>query len=413
MNLLQATGHSAWLLPAAVVTASCALQPADMPPSFSDCAQCPEMVQLPAGDFLMGTAEDQRLIDPRTGKPATNDGPQHRVTLSEGFAIGRYEVTLAQFAAFVEATGYQSVDRCMEFSKPGSFAIRKDINWGNTGFRQGPEQPAVCVSYYDAEAYANWLAQLTDRNYRLPTEAEWEYAARGGATTVYHWGDDTAAACTYANVRTAGADTISNRQLEADAELGFPCDDGYAQSAPAGSFRANGFGLHDMQGNAWEWVADCNHKDYVGAPADGSAWLEESGKECRFGIIRGGSFLNLPERSSVTVRAGRPRSGGATNMGFRVALGAGDNASRNRRSWTIDAAGGDGPGAELFADNCAACHLRSDDFEGLYGTGVDQLTDTIRNGGNNVMSMPAFADRLSDTEITVLAEYLRTVNGWQ
>ncbi len=401
------------LIPALLLATGCSVQPDNAPGAFRDCTQCPEMLRLPPGEFLMGTAEDQRLIDPRTGAPATNDGPQHRVSLAEGFAIGRYEVTVAEFAEFVADSGYETVDRCMEFSKPGSFTISKNANWGNTGFRQSPDQPAVCVSYYDAEAYANWLAELTGRNYRLPTEAEWEYAARGGAATVYHWGSDTAAACDYANVRSTGADTISKRQLQADADMGFPCDDSYVHSSPVGSFRSNGFDLYDMQGNAWEWVADCNHKDYAGAPTDGSAWLEESGKECRFGIIRGGSFLNLPERSSVTVRAGRPRSGGATNMGFRVALGSGGNASLNRREWNTDVAAGKGPGTELFADNCAACHLRSDDFEGLYGKSRKELADAIRNGGNNVMSMPAFDDVLSNAEINMLADYLRQANGWQ
>ena len=112
--------------------------------------------------FLMGTAENQRLIDPRTGKPATNDGPQHRVALNAGFAIGRYEVTVAQFAEFVAATGYKTVDRCMEFSKPGSFSISKDVDWGNTGFQPGPRSArGVCVLLRRRS-----LCQLAGRAYR-------------------------------------------------------------------------------------------------------------------------------------------------------------------------------------------------------------------------------------------------------
>ena len=381
--------------------------------TFSDCADCPDMVQLPAGSFLMGTAEDQRLIDPRTGKPATNDGPQHRVNFANSFAIGRDEVTVEQFAAFLADTDYQTVDRCMEFSKPNSFEIRKDINWGNTGFSQAPEHPVVCVSYYDAAAYADWLGERTGKDYRLPTEAEWEYAARAGSDAPYFWGDETAAACDHANVRSTGADAISTRQAVADRDVGFPCDDGFKQSSPTASFAPNAFGLYDMQGNAWEWVSDCNHKDYDGAPIDGSAWLEESGKECRFGVIRGGSFLNLTERSSVTVRAGRPRSGAATNMGFRVAVGGVAIRDRlARRMWSEDRNSEAESDAKLFAENCAACHIKSDDFEGLYGTSQQKLVRTIRNGGNNSMSMPAFADRLSEPEIALLANYLRRVNGW-
>lgn len=372
------------------------------------------MVVLPAGSFLMGTAEDQRLIDPRTDKPATNDGPQHRVTLAAPFAIGKTEVTVQQFAAFINDTGYATVDRCMEFSKTNSFEIRKDISWGNTGFPQSPEHPVVCVSYYDAAAYAAWLSERTGKTYRLPTEAEWEYAARAGGSDPYFWGNETADACKHANVRSTGADAISTRQASADRDAGFPCDDNFRHSSPVASFAPNAFGLYDVQGNAWEWVSDCNHKDYEGAPTDGSAWLEESGKECRFGIIRGGSFLNLTERSSVTVRAGRPRSGAATNMGFRVAMGGEATPDSVEMRGLPETEGSDNDaGAALFADNCAACHIHSDDFEGLYGTSQQELTGTIRNGGNNVMSMPAFADRLSDAEIAKLADYLRRVNGWR
>ena len=398
-----------------LVLAGCAATDQPSATVTRDCAVCPEMITLPAGSFLMGTAEEDRLIDPRTGKPATNDGPQHKVTFAEPFAIGKYEVSIAEFAEFVAATGYETVDRCMEFSKPGGFAIRKDISWEHTAFLQWPNQPVVCVTFYDAEAYAAWLTDVTGKTYRLPTEAEWEYAARAGSGFAYFWGEAAADACAYANVRGPGADTISPRQVEAD-KLGFPCDDGYRQSSPVGSFTPNDFGLYDMQGNAWEWVADCNHKDYVGAPTDGSAWLEEDPKACRFGIIRGGSFLNLVERSSVTVRAGRPRTGGATNMGFRVVRDEGEAPARSNivggSAWQPDQTQDSGAGAELFADNCAACHISSRDFEGLYGTSRADVIAAISNGGNNSMSMPAFADMLDPAEIEALAEYLRAVNNW-
>jgi formylglycine-generating enzyme required for sulfatase activity len=119
---------------------------------FRDCETCPVMVEVPAGDFLMGTAVEDRLIDPRTGKPARNDGPQHAVTFENPFAIGKYEVTVAEFGAFVEATGYATTDRCMEFSKEDSFSFNKELDWNNTGFDQAPDQPVVCVSFFDAEA---------------------------------------------------------------------------------------------------------------------------------------------------------------------------------------------------------------------------------------------------------------------
>ncbi len=386
---------------------------------FRDCERCPAMVELPGGLFLMGTAEADRLIDPRTGKPAKNDHPQHEVTVPS-FAIGKFEVTVEEYRAFVAATGHRSTGGCMEFSTPNSFTTTTDVDWDAPGFEQAADAPVGCVSFFDALAYADWLSELTGEPYRLPTEAEWEYAARAGATTPYYWGDDPMLACEYANVRSPGADAISVRQAEADRANGFPCDDGIVHSAPVGSFKPNAFGLHDMQGNAWEWVADCIHKDYRGAPADGSAWLDDT--PCQFGVIRSGSFLNLVERSSATVRAGRPRSGRATNMGFRIAKGShgagpvvpaeparpAEVASGQTGSDPIDAS----RGAQLFADNCAACHVDNYIFKGLYGTDQASLVRTIRDGGNNVMSMPAFADRLSSREIEEIATYLRRRYDW-
>jgi formylglycine-generating enzyme required for sulfatase activity len=385
--------------------------------AFRDCDACPLMVDIPAGEFLMGTAPADRLIDPRTGKPATNDSPQHLVTLANGFALGRYEVTVGEYAAFVAATGYDIPGKCMGFATPDKFTMSDQFNWRKIDAEQTDRHPVACVSYYNAAAYAQWLSDQTGKAYRLPTEAEWEYAARAGSTGNYHWGTDAQSACTYANIRSPGAKSISNRQAKSDETDGFPCDDGYPDAAPVGSFQANDFGLHDMQGNAWEWVADCNHKDYEGAPADGSAWLDEG--PCQFGLIRSGSFLNRVERSSATVRVGRPRSGSGTNMGFRVALGggAGDtsgvdgpvSAEVAARSARFD----DGsPGALLFNEHCEACHQQRANFLGIYGKNQAAVEDVIRNGGNNVMSMPTFAEVLSAEETTTLASYLRTANEW-
>jgi formylglycine-generating enzyme required for sulfatase activity len=386
---------------------------------FKDCDDCPTMLSVPTGSFLMGTAVDDRLIDPRTGKPATNDGPQHEVTFAEPFAVGKYEVTVGEYAAFVDATGYQTTDRCMEFSKEDSFSFNKDLNWNNTGLKQAPDQPVVCVSFFDAEAYAAWLAERTGENYRLPTEAEWEYVARAGTTGPYYWGDEEAKACDHANVRSEGAYTISKRQAVSDKEDGFPCDDGFAQSSPAGSFAPNSFGLYDAQGNAWEWVIDCNHKDYVDAPTDGSAWIDPpdaKGRPCQFGVIRSGSYLNLVQRSSTTVRAGRPKTGGATNMGFRIVKGAqgiGVNTQSDaEKSAAVLGSDRSTPGAVVFAENCAACHVNESTYRGVYGKDQKSVEKAIRDGGNNVMSMPTFDEVLTDKQIADVAAYVRQLNGW-
>jgi formylglycine-generating enzyme required for sulfatase activity len=389
--------------------------------AFRDCDTCPLMVTIPAGSFLMGTAVEDRLTDPRTGKPATSDGPQHTVRFDDSFALGKYEVTVDQYAAFVADTGYVTTDRCMDFSKTDSFSFNSELNWSKVGFEQTGTQPVVCVSFFDAQAYTEWLSAKTGQRYRLPTESEWEYAARAGSTGPYHWGDDRMLTCEFANVRSQGAWTISKRQATADREEGFPCDDGMAQSATVGNYQPNAFDLHDVQGNAWEWVADCNHKDYAGAPTDGSAWLDE--EACSFGVIRGGSYLNLVERSSATVRAGRPKNGGATNMGFRVARGGTATTSAAEQvaiapveiapvlkaeDFTADVS----PGARLFADNCAACHVDRAALKGVYGTDQVAVEAAIRGGGNNTMSMPAFGESLSGQEIATLATYVRRLNQW-
>jgi len=381
--------------------------------AFRDCNTCPLMVTIPAGRFEMGTAVEDRLTDPRTGKPATSDGPQHEVRFAEPFALGKYEVTVDEFAAFVADTGHVTTDRCMDFSKKDSFSFNSDLDWNNVGFEQTGTQPVVCVSFFDANAYAGWLAEKTGENYRLPSEAEWEYAARAGSTGPYFWGDDRMQTCTFANVRSQGAWAISKRQAVADIAEGFPCDDGVRQSAAVGSFEPNDFDLHDVQGNAWEWVTDCNHKDYAGAPTDGSAWLDDDA--CSFGVIRGGSYLNLVERSSATVRAGRPRTGGATNMGFRIARGGAASAAATidiAIARTDDAPVETSPGARLFDANCAACHVDRDSLKGVYGTDQSAVEAAISGGGNNTMSMPAFGETLTGTEIAELASYVRRLNHW-
>jgi formylglycine-generating enzyme required for sulfatase activity len=371
-----------------------------------DCDVCPVMIDIPGGEFMMGTAEADRLVDPRTGKPATNDGPVRKVTVP-GFAFGKYEVSVAEYAAFIEATGHETVNVCMEFSKPGGFTMSKEFNWANPGFEHDERAPVGCISFFDAQAYAAWLSEITSENYRLPSEAEWEYATRAGSTGPYFWGDSEADSCKYANVRSSGAFTISKRQVESDRD-GFACDDGFAQSSPAGSFQPNAFGLYDTQGNNWEWVADCNHKSYEGAPSDGSVWQED---DCNFGVIRGGSYLNLVQRSSATVRAGRPRTGAATNMGFRVAradTAIAVVAAEEAVAVTVDTSAA----GELFNDNCSACHGEANTFRGVYGTTADELFMVISDGGNNVMSMPAFGDMLSDMDIRQIAGYLIEQNGW-
>ena len=189
---------------------------------FRDCATCPELVVVPAGRFRMGCVSGRDCED--------DEQPVHEVELAS-FALGVYEVTFEDYDRFVQATGHR---------RPG------DRGWGRGG------RPVIDVSWEDAAAYVAWLSRETGESYRLPSESEWEYAARAGTTTRYSWGQDIGR--NLANCRDCGS------RWDGD------------QTAPAGSFAANGWGLHDMHGNVWEWVADCWHENYARAPRDGTAW---------------------------------------------------------------------------------------------------------------------------------------------
>jgi formylglycine-generating enzyme required for sulfatase activity len=223
--------------------------------TFRDCAACPEMVAVPAGTFMMGSPENE------TGR-GSNEGPQRKVTM-RAFAIGKHEVTFAQWEACAAEGG------CAH--KPG------DETWGR-GTR-----PVINVSWHDARELVAWLARKTGKPYRLPTEAEWEYAARGIADA------------SEPHPPFSTGSTINYKQANYDAN--FVYADGkmgiYRQkTVEVGSFRKNAFGLHDMHGNVWEWVEDCYRDSYRGAPSDGSAVLA---RDCSLRILRGGSWNYYPQ----------------------------------------------------------------------------------------------------------------------
>ncbi|OAI13513.1 hypothetical protein A1355_13485 [Methylomonas koyamae] len=275
----------------------------------------PEMVLIAAGDFKMGSPEGE------AGR-YDDESPQHAVTISRPFALGRCEVTVGEFRRFVEATAYKtSAERgagCRSLDKTtNSWKENPALNWRNPGFAPYDERhPVVCVSWDDAQAYIAWLNRelgLPANTYRLPSEAEWEYAARAGSDTAYFWGD--AEQCGFAN----GADQTtkqSNSDLIDKAWTFADCSDGFAFTAPVASLQANGFGLFDTTGNAVEWVQDCWHDKYDGAPKDGSAW--EPGT-CEQRALRGGSWLYRPSNLRSAYR-GRGRPDEANDgTGFRLA----------------------------------------------------------------------------------------------
>jgi formylglycine-generating enzyme required for sulfatase activity len=397
------------------VLAGCAGVTAGQGPGseFRDCPDCPIMTVIPAGQFTMGSLPGETQ---RRGWPANtggNERPMHEVTISAPFALGKYEVTRGQFAAFVAATGYQATGGCMQFVRGGIGVVNRPENsWRNPGFEQRDDEPVLCASWLDARAYVDWLANSSGQPYRLPSEAEWEYAARAGSRSAFPWGDGMAGACEHANVRADPNWTASQSTTNSDPP--FPCNDGYSESAPVGSYRPNPFGLHDMIGNVFEWTEDCNHPGFDGAPADGSAWVDDPA--CVFRIMKGGSFANAAKQTRSAARVGRPLSGRAPMLGFRVARslsGAATAARAGTVPVAVSSGSADPADMALFETHCAACHVDGRSFKGIYGRDQQAIEKVIRDGGANTMSMPAWRGQLTADEIRRLASYVRNAAGWQ
>jgi len=253
--------------------------------TFSDCHVCPEMVVVPAGTLMMGSP-------PTEEGRASDEGPQHSVTIATPFAIGKVEVTVGEFAAFVQATGYDAGSECFAF-EDNRWIRKNGWSWRKSGFAQTGMHPATCLNWNDANAYLEWLSHTTGKQYRLPSEAEWEYAARAGTRTRYHFGDDEEGLCRYGN----GADQAAQKTFSGLTAAS--CSDAYDYTSPAASFAANAFGIHDMHGNVFEWVEDCYKDDYQGIPVDGSAW---TAGDCARRVVRGGAWFSPPRHLRAASR---------------------------------------------------------------------------------------------------------------
>jgi formylglycine-generating enzyme required for sulfatase activity len=260
-----------------------------------DCASCPEMTVLPAGRFKQGSARGSAF-----------EQPLHWVVIGRSFAMSTSPVTLQDFGQFVAATG-RDMQGCDTYD--GAWKHRPADSWEHTGFAQTAAHPVTCVSWSDAKAYANWLSTKTGQRYRLPSASEWEYAARAGAETPPLWGPDGQGACADANV----ADASAGRRYPGWAV--FPCDDGYAYTAPVGTFKANAFGLTDMLGNVLQWTEDCWHGNYAGAPVDGSAWLDG---DCAAHELRGASWFSSPSYVRADYRDRFPADYRTSSVGIRL-----------------------------------------------------------------------------------------------
>jgi formylglycine-generating enzyme len=240
-----------------------------------DCPVCPSMTVLPKGRFKQGSAND----DPRS---LPFEKPQHVVLIRYPFVMSTNEVTVGEFRQFITETG-RDMQGCDTYD--GAWRRQPAASWTNPGFAQGATHPVTCVSWNDAVAYAQWLSTKSGHRYRLPSASEWEYAARAGSDAAQPWGANGSDACANANV----ADRSAARRYRGWKV--FACKDGYVNTAPVGSFKANAFGLTDMLGNVFEWTEDCWHDNYVKAPIDGSARRDG---DCTEHELRGGSWFSSP-----------------------------------------------------------------------------------------------------------------------
>jgi formylglycine-generating enzyme required for sulfatase activity len=249
--------------------------------AFRDCATCPEMVVMPAGEFIMGSPPSERGRNP-------DEGPQRKVTFAHSFAAGKYEVTFAQWDACVAEAG------CTH--KPG------DNDWGRG------KRPVINVSWNDAQQFVGWLAKKTGKPYRLLTEAEWEYAARGTTKAT----DPQSPFSTGPTINYSQANYDANFVYGIGAKMGV-----YRQKTlDVGSFKPNAFGLNDMHGNVWEWVEDCYKDSYAGTPIDGSA---VTSRNCPLNILRGGAWNYYPQLLRSAYRYASAPGVRTENAGFRVA----------------------------------------------------------------------------------------------
>jgi formylglycine-generating enzyme required for sulfatase activity len=280
--------------------------------SLANGGRGPRMVVMPVGRFVMGSPDGEE------GRERV-EGPQRELRFERGFALAQSEVTVAEFRRFVDATGYvtdaEREGSSMTYEeRSGRLAKRRGIDWRRDyrGTKARDSDPVVHVSWNDAAAYAKWLAEVSDRPYRLPTEAEFEYVLRGGSQTAYWWGDGPPDRV-LANL-TGSNDVSKGKRSWAKA---FPdYGDGFWGPAPVRSYEANPFGLYDIDGNVSEWVQDCWHDSYRRAPDTPEAWVNRG---CDMRVVRGGSWGSAPEqaRSAYRVATGATVAGG--RVGFRVA----------------------------------------------------------------------------------------------
>ena len=282
-------------------------------PGLAQGAKPLTLTYVPSGKFMMGSPDSEE-------NRGENEGPRHRVHITQPFWMGKYEITNAQFEAFVKDSNYQTTAEKAGESigwdpQKQSYGFVKGLSWKSPGFPdpaegKGLDQPVVLVTWDDAKAYCDWLSQKTGEKFSLPTEAQWEYACRAGSSTMYPWGDEPNGACRYANVWNQ-----ENKGKWGFNGDGFPCSDDYLGPAPVGRFQPNAFGLHDMIGNVWEWCADYYDATYYAqSPKEDPTGPPASNLR----VLRGGAWRLIPLACRSAHRFDYPPDFRDLNGGFRI-----------------------------------------------------------------------------------------------
>ncbi len=284
-----------------------------------------KLVLIPSGSFLMGSPESAEQISKsfpaynRKPEEFADEFPRHEVRISRPFFLGKYEVTVGQFRKFVEEAHYKTEAEAdgtggwgFNVEKGTCEGRRKKYNWQNTGFPQTDDHPVLNVTWNDAIAFCNWLGKKEQKSYRLPTEAEWEYAARAGTTTRYSFGDDPVKLLTMAQV----TDDRGFKTHPAVQNLPIPKNAKNAFTVPVGSFPPNAFGLHDMLGNAWEWCNDWYAEDYYAKSPVNDPQGPTTGNQH---VRRGGAWNSFPLWPRCSFRNWNTPQSRCVNLGFRVA----------------------------------------------------------------------------------------------
>jgi formylglycine-generating enzyme required for sulfatase activity len=287
--------------PTPALSTPVAATPALTPPgtTIRDCPTCPVLTVLPAGRFEQGSAASENN--------SAFEKPPHWVMIAHPMALSTNAVTVDEFRAFVAATG-RDMQGCDTYD--GAWRHRAENSWENPGFVQGGSHPVTCTSWNDAKAYAAWLSAKTGQRYRLPSASEWEYAARAGGAAAQPWDAEGSDACASANV----ADQSAAQRYPGWSV--FACNDGFIQTSPVGSFKANSFGLNDMLGNVFQWTEDCWNADYKGAPVDGAARADGN---CAERELRGGSWFSNPSFVRANYRNHFGTDYRTSSVGIRVA----------------------------------------------------------------------------------------------